>query len=164
MGWRRSHVGASAAPALVRELRPAWSEGPLSAPSLLYRRRSFRRAAPGEIRIENLQRIGAGHGSRVRRLREVHHLRICVAEGGPLRQPMPIGIAVFREVCPIACHRFRDLTILLGGLRIEMLKHVWNLRAMRRSVSRAWRIRTIFRVLVEVVIEDFGFPRFRLEP
>jgi type I restriction enzyme M protein len=28
---------------------------------LLDRRRSFRRAAPGEIRIENLQRIGAGH-------------------------------------------------------------------------------------------------------
>ena len=34
---------------------------------------AFRRSTPGEISIEDSERVGAGHRAKVRRLAEIHH-------------------------------------------------------------------------------------------
>ncbi len=102
--------------------------------SLFRPRFSFRCPPPRKIRIQALERFGAGHRTRMRRLAEVHHYRVGVSEGRPGRDPFAVGVAAFGEVHPVSGNGFRDLQVGFGRLRIvgiEMLENIGHIHAVR---------------------------------
>src|SRR5579871_1014277 len=56
---------------------------------------------PRIIAIQNLQLFQIRDRDGLRRIVQVHHLRVRVGEGWPLRQPVRVRVSGFREIRPV---------------------------------------------------------------